>query len=80
MLGSRRFPSRFHMTGLSGVDDWQLTTIESPGCKNERAGSNLICGAVKSDAGLSTGIQNLREKLENFDTGRCVVGQDLQPL
>lgn len=50
LLGSRRFPSRFHMTGLSGVDDWQLTTIESPGCKNERAGSNLICGAVNSDA------------------------------
>lgn len=33
------------MTLLSGDDDLQSTTIESPGCKYERAGSNFTYGA-----------------------------------
>lgn len=45
LLGSLRSPSLFHVTVLSGDDDLQSTAIESPGCKNERAGSNFTYGA-----------------------------------
>lgn len=44
--GSLRSPSRFHVTILSGDDDRQSTTIESPGCKYDRAGSNCTYGAT----------------------------------
>lgn len=44
LLGSRRSPSLFHVTVLSGDDDLQSTAIESPGCKYERAGSNFTYG------------------------------------
>lgn len=45
LLGSLWCPSLFHVTELSGDDDLQSTTIESPGCNNERAGSNFTYGA-----------------------------------